>query len=106
MPSTNFKGFSNPVDQTAMIMVTEIPGPYTEVNKGFNTDILKTKGMELKTKKRIKVAAYNGLLIELEQAANGSVFTKHILIYGDEKSTTLVNGAYLKDTFLLGELIK
>lgn len=104
--SNNFKGFKKTDDQTSLIMIVEIPGPYSEVTKGFNSEMLKSKGMELKTKKEIKVADFNGLLIELEQQANGMVFSKQILIYGNEKSTTLINGACLKDSLQLGEKIK
>lgn len=104
--SNNFKGFQNPNDQTAMIMAMEIPGPYSEVSKGFNSEMMKKQGMELKTKKEIKVAEFNGLLIELDQSANGMVFSKQILIYGNEKSSTLINGVYLKDSIQLGGKIK
>lgn len=104
--SSNFKGFQNPNDQTAMIMAMEIPGPYSEVSKGFNSEMMKKQGMELKTKKEIKVSEFNGLLIELDQSANGMVFSKQILIYGNEKSSTLINGVYLKDSLQLGEKIK
>ena len=104
--SNNFKGFQNPTDQTSMIMTMEIPGPYLEVTKGFNSEMMKKQGMELKTKKEIKVAEFNGLLIELDQSANGMVFSKQILIYGNEKSSTLINGVYLKDSLRLGEKIK
>jgi len=105
-PSSNFKGFQNPMDQTSMIMSMEIPGPYSEVIKGFNFEMLKTRGMELKAKKEIRVAEFNGMLIELDQSANGMIFSKLILIYGDEKSNTLINGVYLKDSLQLGEKIK
>ena len=104
--SSNFKGFQNPNDQTAMIMTMEIPGPYSEVSKGFNSEMMKKQGMELKTKTEIKVAEFNGILIELDQSANGMVFSKQILIYGNEKSSTLINGVYLKDSLQLGEKIK
>jgi hypothetical protein len=104
--STNFKGFQDPKDQTSMIMVMEIPGPYLEVTKGFNAEMLKTRGMDLKTKKEIKVAGYDGLFIELDQPANGLIFSKQILIYGNEKATTLINGAFLKDSLQLGTRIK
>lgn len=104
--SNNFKGFQNPFDPTSMIMAMEIPGPYSEVTKGFNFDMLKTKGMELKAKREIKVADFNGLFIELSQPANGKIFSKQILIYGNDKSTTLINGVYLNDSLRLGEEIK
>jgi len=104
--SNNFRGFQNPIDQTAMIMTMEIPGPYSEVSKGFNSEMMKKQGMELKTKTEIKVAEFDGLLLELDQSANGMVFSKQIIIYGNEKSSTLINGVYLKDSLQLGEKIK
>ncbi|WP_299704017.1 hypothetical protein [uncultured Pontibacter sp.] len=105
-PSSNFKGFQNSKDQTTMIMVMEIPGPYSEVSKGFNSEMLKTKGMELKSLKKVKVADYDGLLIELDQSANGLIFSKQILIYGNNKSSTLINGVYQKDSLQLGKRIE
>jgi hypothetical protein len=104
--SSNFKGFQNPNDQTSMIMAMEIPGPYSEVTKGFNSEMMQKQGMELKTKKEIEVAEFNGLLIELDQSANGMIFSKQIIIYGNEKSSTLIIGVYLKDSLQLGEKIK
>lgn len=104
--SSNFKGFQNPNDQTSMIVAMEIPGPYFEVSKGFDSEVLQKQGMELNTKKEINVAGFDGLLIELDQSANGMIFSKQILIYGNEKSSTLINGVYLKDSLQLGEKIK
>ncbi|WP_373708623.1 hypothetical protein [Kaistella sp.] len=104
--STNFQGFQNPGDQTSMVMTIEIPGPYSEVSKAFNQEMLKKKGMTLKNKNKIKVAEFEGVIIELEQSANGLEFSKHVLIYGNEKSTTMINGVYLKDSLQLGEEIK
>ncbi|AEE18091.1 hypothetical protein [Dokdonia sp. 4H-3-7-5] len=104
--SDNFKGFQDPQDPSSMIMAFEIPGPYSEVSKGFNADMLKTQGMEMKSRKEIKVGNYNGIFLDVEQPANGMMFSKHILIYGDEKSSTLLNGVYVKDSLELGEKIK
>ncbi len=104
--SSNFKGFQNLNDQTSMIMVIEIPGPYSEVTKGFNSEMMQKQGMELKTKKEIKVSEFDGLLIELDQSANGIIFSKQIIIYGNEKSSTLINGVYPKDSLQLGRKIK
>lgn len=104
--SGNFKGFQNSDDPTSIIMTIEIPGPYSEVTKGFNADMLKTKGMVLKNKKEIKIANFDALLIELNQSANDRIFSKHIMVYGNEKSTTLINGVYLSDSLQLGQDIK
>lgn len=104
--SNNFKGFQNPNDPTSMIMTVEIPGPYSEVAKGFNSDMLKTRGMDLKTKKELSVGGVNGLFMEVDQFANGMLFSKQIIVYGDKKSTTIINGVYLHDSLSLGERIK
>ncbi len=104
--SPSFKGFQNPNDPSSMIMAVEIPGPYQEVSKGFNKETLATQGMELKQKTAIQIAEMNGLLIELNQTSNGFDFSKHILVYGDEQATMVLNGVYLKDSLQLGEEIK
>jgi len=105
--SSDFKGFQNPADPSSMIMVVEIPGPYSEVAVGFESpELLKAQGMELKSKKEVKVFNFDGLLLEIDQAANGMLFSKHILLYGNEKSSTMINGAFLKESAELGMEIK
>lgn len=105
-PSQNFKGFQNPNDPTSMIMAMEIPGPYNEVIKGFSGEMMKARGMDLISKQEVSIAGFEGLIIELNQATNGMVFSKRILIYGNEKASTFINGVYLKDSVNLGESIK
>ena len=104
--SSNFKGFQNPADQSSMIMIMEIPGPFDQVVEGFNVEMLKSRGMDLIDKKKIKIATYDGLLMQMEQSANGIQFLKHLLVYGDSTATTMVNGACLKDSVSLGSSIK
>lgn len=106
VPSGNFKGFQNPSDQTSMIMAMEIPGPFSEVTKGFNADMLQARGMQLNGQKQVNLGGFDGLMMELDQPANGMVFSKQILIYGDENNSTLLNGVYLKDSIELGQKIK
>ncbi len=96
--STNFKGFQNSDDQTSMIMIVEIPGPFNEVSKGFTIEMLATKGMKLINKKEISINEFKGYLIDLEQEANGLTYAKNILIYGDDNSTTIINGVFLKNS--------
>jgi len=45
-------------------------------------------------------------MIELTQPANGMLFAKHILIYGNDTNSTIINGVYIKDSLALGEKIK
>ena len=104
--SSNFKGFQSPNSQTSMIMVMEIPGPFSEVSKGFNSEMLATKGMKLKNKKEVSINKYKGLILDIDQDANGLTYSKHILIYGNEKSTTMINGIYLENDVENGKIIK
>lgn len=104
--SGNFKGFQNPEDPTSMIMVMEMPASYGEASKGFNAEQLRPRGMDLLSRKEIETNYGNGLLLEIDQFANGMQFSKHLLILGDESSTTLVNGVFLKDATDVGEAIK
>ncbi len=104
--SANFKGFQNPDDQTSMIMIVEIPGPFSEISKGFNTEMLATKGMKLISKKEVSINKFKGYLIDLEQDANGLTYAKNILIYGDNNSTTLINGIFLKNSKETETIIK
>lgn len=104
--TNNFKGFQNPDDQTSMIMIVEIPGPLSEVSKGFNLEKLKDAGMRLIGKAEVQISEYSGFLLEVDQSANGIIFSKHILVYGNEKSSTLINGIYIKDSLQLGMSIK
>ena len=106
LPSPNFKGFQNPNDPTAMIMTMAIPGPYAEVTAGFDPEMMKAQGMDLKSRKEINLGGYDGLLLEVNQAANGLNFSKYILAYGDESSTTIINGVFLEDSITLGKLVK
>ncbi len=94
--SANFKGYQNPNSQTSIIMIMEIPGPFGEVSKGFNAEMLSSKGMKLIGKNEILISEYNGIEIDIEQVANGLTYSKHIIIYGNDKSTTMINGIFLK----------
>ncbi len=105
--SQNFKGFQNPDDLNSMIMITEIPSaPVSEILQSFTKKNLKEKAMDLISKKEIKIAGYEGVLIYLEQTVNEVTFSKDILIYGDKTFTMLVNGVYLKENIELGKQIK
>lgn len=104
--SDNFKGFQNPEDPTSMIVIVEIPGPFSEVSKGFTPERMAPRSMKLNEKKEVLVNGMEGCLIDLEQEANGLVFSKSILVYGNEQSSTMINGVYLKDSIDLGVAIK
>ncbi|TRZ42321.1 hypothetical protein [Robertkochia solimangrovi] len=90
--ATAFKGFRSPEDDASMIMVVTIPGPFSEVSKGFSPEMMETRGMELKQKTAVEISGYDGFLLRVDQGAGALKFSKLILIYGDERSSTILNG--------------
>lgn len=98
----NFKGFQQD-ESGASINVMEIPGPYSEISMGFDENNLKTQGVILKKKAEIKVNGTQGLFITSEQFAYEILFIKYILVFGDDKTTYLINGVFPKE---LSELDK
>lgn len=99
-------GFLRPGDQTTMIQVQNMAGPYHEIIKGFTQNMMTPKGMTLHSKRPVKINGKDALVVQLEQDVNDITFFKTILVFGNEQSTTFVNGmCYIEDKEL-SELIK
>ena len=106
-PSPNFKGFQNPADQSSMLMLVEIPGPFSEGSKGFTEEEMAARGMKFVSEKDVSVSGIDGVLIEMEQTAPGGMeFSKCILAFGDNSSTMLINGACMKDSLTMAANLK
>ncbi len=103
--NTQLNGFQNPEDPFSMIMVVEMPAPFTSVTSGFNSTTLAERNMNLISVDSCLVGKRSSILVKLDQPASGYVFSKYILIYGDENQTTMINGVYLQDSIKLGEEI-
>lgn len=82
----------------ASIMVTEIPGPYSQVTKKFNERDLGAKGMKLIEKKPVNIQEHDGLLLNVAQSAHGREFMKWLLVFGSEQKTILVTAAFPRET--------
>ena len=91
--TTNFSGFQN-AETGASIMVSELPAPYQQIVDGFTAEALKARGMTLISKQTIDFNKSKATLIKLTQLANGAIYLKQILLFGDAKETVLVNGIY------------
>lgn len=91
-----FPGFGRP-DLLASIVVTEIPGPSLELQKGMTKEGLATKGMTLIESRTQKVGGKDALLLKVSQRAAGTEFLKIIMVAGDQSNTTMVTGTYPRD---------
>lgn len=72
-------------------MVTELPGPYLEVSKGFRSGNMGKAGMELVSRKEVTVQGLDGILLEVDQFKDGTTYEKLILIFGDESHSVFLN---------------
>ena len=104
--STTFKGFKQVNSESSMIMINEIPGPYSEIIKGFTENRLATGGMKLKQKESILVGNKESLWVEVEQSGSGKTYSKIILITPQPGSTLLLNGVYPIDSLKVGVEIR
>ena len=91
--STRFHGFEH-TDYLATVMVVDIPGPVSEIQKGMTREGLASRGMTLISS---ETRAWNGedaVLLQVSQKAQGIDFLKWILVSGSERSTTMIVGSY------------
>lgn len=95
--SENFKGFNKSSDPYSMIMLTEFPGPFREISKGFIEETMVPKGMTLLLKEERNVGKDDGFYIEMLHEAAGEIFKKAVLIYGNNNKTTIINGMCLSE---------
>lgn len=93
MATNAFSGFQSS-ETGASIMINELPAPYQQLVDGFTAEALKTRGMTLISKQTIDLNKSKATYIKVSQPANGTIYLKQILIFGDPKETVLVNGIY------------
>lgn len=91
--ATAFSGFQHAASG-ASIMLSELPAPLQTILDGFTSEALLSKGMTMLEKKEVDFANGKATLIRVRQPANGTVYFKQILIFGNETHTVLVNGIY------------
>ncbi len=101
-----FPGFTNEASGSS-IMVTEIPGPYSEATAGFsNKSALDAQGMKLLSKSPATVDGLPCMLLELEQQAFGKKFRKWIIAADRSSRTTLIVASYPENAVKAGGLLK
>lgn len=101
-----FPGFIQKSTQ-ASILVSDIPAPFAEVTKGFNTAGLASRKMTLVQKESVTLPAGEALLLSVRQEAQGIRFAKWMLVFGDPARTTLVVATYPeKSDAALGDALR
>lgn len=94
--ATNFEGFQQPNTQSS-VMIVRIPGPFSEVTRGFTAEPMKAQGLTLVSKETIEICGTQGMLLHLTQTAYGTVFAKWLVAWGDEKATMMITATFPRD---------
>lgn len=92
-PANLFSGFQQPSTQSS-VMVTALPGPFSQIGGGFTAERMKARGLMLKSKENISIDGNSGLLINLTQTAAGNEFSKWVVIFGNEQATKIVTATF------------
>lgn len=94
--ATSFYGFEQATTNSSIVL-TKIPGPYSQVTGGFTKDGLATRGISLISKQSVKIDNQSGLLLNVAQSAYGQKFLKWIVVFGDEQNTRIVTATFLSN---------
>jgi hypothetical protein len=79
------------------IMVTEIPGPLTEVLKGLTETSLAARGFDVLSLSSAQLGEHEAILIHASQIAYEIEFLKWFLVFGNTSNSFLVVGTYQKE---------
>jgi hypothetical protein len=90
--ANNFLGFQQN-QSGSTIMLLDIPGPFSETSKAMNKESLLSQGIEVKLIENITINNLPAIMITGEQNSRGNIYTKHILCFGNENETIIINGA-------------
>ncbi|MCU7615902.1 hypothetical protein NZ698_01725 [Chryseobacterium sp. PBS4-4] len=103
--SQSFSGFQH-TESGSSIMINELPASYEDLVKEFTSEALKSKGMNLLDKTIIDFNGSKANVFKITQVANGKIYLKQLLVFGDQTKTVLVNGIYPEINKNLEESIK
>jgi hypothetical protein len=96
-PASQFPGYGLESFGSS-IVVTEIPGPFSEVSAGFSDSMaLMKKGMSALNKQEVKINGQSGLLVQIRHILSVGEFLKWILVFGDEKESVIVTATLPKE---------
>ena len=91
----SFHGFQQQSTQSS-VMVTLIPGPFSQTTRGFTAKQMKTRGMTLANKQNITIDGIPGMLLSVSQSAYGTRFSKWIVVFGNDKETRMITATFPK----------
>jgi hypothetical protein len=91
--ASNFHGFQQP-DSGASVMLSAIPGPFSQINAGFTAERLQTRGVHLQSKEDVTIDGQSGAILRATQSANGVEYAKWIVVFGNDDQTRIVTANF------------
>jgi hypothetical protein len=88
-----FPGFAKK-DESASLMVTEMPIPVEKLMEGFNVEKLSSRGLILLDKRVVSIDGRKADLISLRQYYGSAPFVKWIASFGAEKSSVMLMASF------------
>jgi hypothetical protein len=89
----NFIGFQD-VETNSSIMLMTISGPYDQVSSGLTDENLLKQGVIVSGRENLTFNNRKAILLKGTQKAYGMTFLKKILVFGNDKRTVIINGAF------------
>jgi hypothetical protein len=78
-------------------MIVQLPGPFSEMDRGFTTENLAKRRMQLIAREDRQVNDQPGFLVHFAQSQLGDDYLKWSLIFGSEEQTTLITATCPKE---------
>ncbi|MEM7284046.1 MAG: hypothetical protein AAF438_20755 [Pseudomonadota bacterium] len=91
--ASSFHGFQQESTGSS-VLLTSMPGPFSEVSKAFTKDLLAAQGIVLNSKDDVEVAGGSGLLLNVSQEAYEILFQKWVFAFGDEALSYIVTATF------------
>jgi hypothetical protein len=102
-----YKGFNNKSDPFSSILLNELPAAYENFAGAFSKTGPTANNINIVAIEKCNVPSATGCtLITATQTAQGYTFGKHMLLFGDQKASTMITATYLKDSVKTGEKLK
>ncbi len=89
--STLISGFQNLATGSSIVFI-DLPAPYSKIAPAFNRENLISKGIEFLSKEEYIINGLPAILINAQQSISGSMYSKKLLILGNETESIMIQG--------------
>jgi hypothetical protein len=94
--ASSYDGFEQTQTGSSVLIMT-MKAPFAELSQGFTQEQMAKRGWTLLDRKDLKVGEQAGTLIHFEQPAQGLVYLKWSVMFGDDSSSTVTTAMFPKD---------